>query len=101
MWKGCNQPVCWKHFKFEYYIDHERNDQKVILSWHCTGRDEGDSGVECSVQRQSRNCCTLCAIMSPIWMLTVVFLAWNMAIYFNFNIITELKQAFGKGQQAA
>ena len=85
VWFGCNQAVCWKHFKFEYFID-RASDEKIILNWHCLGKDKNQQGMEvCTNRRQSRNCCCFCCIMSPMWILILIFFIVNLAIYFQYG----------------
>lgn len=87
-WKGCGKPVCWNHFKFEYFIDHERNNAKTIMSWHCV--DDGSKTSVCSVKRQTRNCCCMCCLMSPAWIGALIFLIWNLVNYFNISVIESI-----------
>ena len=88
IWYGCNQAVCWKHFKFEYYIDRENDnaEQKVIVNWHCIGRNKGGQNDECTQRRQQRNCGCLCLIMAPMWIVVLVFVLASLGYYFKFTL---------------
>lgn len=83
IWEGCKQPVCWKHFKLEWYIDRDRGEERVIVNWHCVGEDRAGQGlVECSAQRKSKNCACLCFILSPFWVFAVSAMALNLVYFF-------------------
>ena len=86
IWEGCKQPVCWKHFKLEWYIDRDRGEERVIVNWHCVGEDRAGQGlVECSAGRKSKNCACLCFILSPFWVFALSAMVLNMVYFFLWN----------------
>ena len=84
LFRGCGNAYCWKHFRFEYFLDRMQYSEpigddylkgtplemsearEIIVNWHCT------NGA-CVRTRYCKSCMCHVAVLSPFLLTLVAF----------------------------
>lgn len=85
LFRGCGEAFCWKHFRFEFFLDRQQYNEpigddycprsmlemaearQIIINWHCTNS-------ACSYKRRCTYCLCYTLSISPFLITIAAFL---------------------------